>query len=158
MRLAGIATLEEAQAFAPLFIAKWNTRFALPPRDAEDAHRPWTQTPGALDDMPARREERTLSKALTFSSGAMMYCVGTPGPGIALRCARVTLHHFADGSMKVHYKTRILPWTAVKALNVPSPSEDEKTIGPRIDALIAASASQPRAPAPIPQGCGQTAG
>ena len=158
MRLAGIATLEEAQAFAPLFIARWNTRFALPPRDPEDAHRPWTKTPEALDDMLARREERTLSKALTFSSGATMYCVKTPGPGIALRGARVTLHHFADGGMHVHYKTRILPWTAVKALNVPPSLADEKTIGPRIDAIIAASASQSRAPAPSPQGCGQTAG
>ena len=154
MRLAGICTLEQAQTFAPLFIARWNAKFAIPPRDPEDAHRPWTGTPEALDEVLARREERTLSKALTFSSGARMYCIKTTGPGIALRGARVTLLHFADGGMKVHYKTRVLPWTAVKAVNVPSPLEDDKTIGARMDALIAANASLSRAQPSIPQGCG----
>ena len=62
----------------------------------------------------------------------MLYCVHTSGPGIALRGARVTLLHFADGGMKVHYKTKVLPWTAVKPAN----------------------ASQHRAQPSIPQGCG----
>ena len=154
MRLAGICTIEQAQAFAPLFMARWNAKFALPPRDLEDAHRPWTGTPEALDEVLARREERTLSKALTFSSGAVMYGIKATGPGIALRGARVTLMHFADGGMKVHYKTRVLPWTALKAIHAPSPLEDDKTIGARMDALVAASASQPRAASPSPQGYG----
>ncbi len=154
MRLADICTLEQAQAFAPLFMARWNSKFVLPPRDPEDAHRLWTGTPEALDEILARREERILSKALTFSSGAMMYCIKITGPGIALRGARVTLLHFADGSMKVRYKTRVLSWTAVKTVSVPTPLEDDKTIGARIDALIAASASQPRAQPSIQQGCG----
>ena len=154
MRLAGICTLEQAQAFVPLFMASWNAKFALPPQGLEDAHRPWSGTPEALDEVLARREERTLSKALTFSSGAMLYCIKTSGPGIALRGARVTLLHFANGGMKVQYKTRVLPWTAVKAVDVPSPLEDDKTIGARIDALIAASASQPRAASSSPQRCG----
>ena len=154
MRLAGICTLEQAQAFVPLFMARWNAKFALPPQGLEDAHRPWTGTPEALDEVLARREQHTLSKALTFSSGAVMYCIKTTGPGIALRGAHVTLLHFADGGMKVQYKTRVLPWTAVKAVDVPSPLEDDKTIGARIDALIAASASQPRAASSSPQGCG----
>ena len=154
MRLAGVCTLAEAQAFAPLFMAKWNRRFAKPPLAEEDAHRPWTGTSEALDEVLARREERTLSKALTFSSGAMMYCVKTAGPGIALRGARVTLYHFANGSMQVHYKNRILPCTPFRTLAVPTPLEDDKTIGARMDALIATIAIQPRARTLIPQVCG----
>ena len=49
---------------------------------------------GALDEALARREERVLSKALTFSVGGKVCCVKTNGPGTALRGARVTLLHF----------------------------------------------------------------
>ena len=102
--------------------------------------------------------ERVIPRRVGAEWLCLRYCVKTPGPGIALRGARVTLHHFADGSMNVHCKTGILPWTAVNTLNVPSPLANEKTIGPRIDAIIAAGAGKPCAQAPISQGCGQTAG
>jgi len=66
MRLKGISSIEEAQAFTPAFIAAWNEKFAVPPRDSQDAHRPWTKGADALEEALARREERVLSKALTF--------------------------------------------------------------------------------------------
>src|SRR5208282_397763 len=62
----------------------------------------------ALDEALARREERTLSKALTFSAGGAVHCVRTSGAGIALRGAKVTLFHFMDGAMRVRYKNRTL--------------------------------------------------
>ena len=90
--------------------------------------------------MLARREERVLSKALTFRAGRSMYCVKTSGPGTALRGARVTLLHYMDGSMREHYKDRILACTAYKTLPVVSEAEDEKTIYARVDRLVAAAA------------------
>jgi hypothetical protein len=54
--------------------------------------------------MLAPRQERVLSKALTFRTGGSMYCVKTSGPGTALRGARVTLLYYIDGSIRVHYK------------------------------------------------------
>ena len=66
----------------------------------------------ALEDDLARREERTLTKALTFSLAGTRYCVGTNGTGSALRRAKVTLYHFVGGGMAVHYKDRVLPVTA----------------------------------------------
>jgi hypothetical protein len=76
------------------------------------AHRPWIGTEDALDDLLARREERVVSKALTFSSAGTKYCVKTDGPGIALRGAKVILHHAIGGGMTVHYKRRLLAVTA----------------------------------------------
>jgi len=140
MRLHGIASMEAANAFAPTFIAIWNEKFAVPARDTTSAHRPWTKTSEALEDTLARREERVLSKALTFRSSGAMYCVRTPGPGTALRGATVTLHHFIGGGMTVHYKDRILPVTAYGKYPVPDPAEDEKTIDVRLDAIVAAQA------------------
>ena len=136
MRLAGISSIAAAQAFVPRFMEMWNTRFAVVARDAIPAHRPWTGTPDALDEVLARREERALSKALTFRAGGKMYCVKTSGPGIALRGARITLHHLMDGTLRVRYKDRILPCTAFRTLPGPSPAEDEKTLDVRLDAII----------------------
>lgn len=154
MRLEGISSLEEAQAFAPRYIEIWNDRFAVAPRDPADAHRPWTRGPLALDEALARREERVLSKALTFSAEGTRYCVKTAGAGIAMRGARVTLRHFLDGSLQVSYKDRILTCTAFRQLPRPSPAEDEKTLDARVEAVIAASALKAAAPPPGQRGCG----
>ena len=156
MRLRGISSMAAAQAFVPVFIALWNARFARPPRDAQDAHHPWTDAGAALDEALARREERTLSKALTFSAGGAVHCVRTPGPGMALRGAKVTLLHFMDGAMSVRYKDRAMPTTLVRSQNGPGPAEDEKTIDARIAAIIAAQRAA--AKTPVPRGCGQPAG
>jgi transposase len=142
MRLRGIATIAEAEAYLPEFMAAWNRKFAVNPRDASSAHRPWAGSAADLDAVLARREERVLSKALTFRAGGSMYCVKTAGPGTALRGARVTLHHHQDGTMRVHYKDRVLACTAYKKLPVASVAEDEKTIDARVDQLVAAAASE----------------
>src|SRR4249920_582185 len=103
MRLRGIATMAEAEAYLPVFMAAWNQKFAVDPRDTASAHRPWTGSAADLDAALARREERVLSKSLTFRAGGSMYCVKTAGPGTALRGAKITLHHHQDGTMRVHY-------------------------------------------------------
>ena len=54
MRLRGISTIEAAQAFVPAFMAAWNARFERPPRDPQDAHRPWSGGSEALDLLMAR--------------------------------------------------------------------------------------------------------
>lgn len=148
MRLEGISTIAAAQAFAPTFLAKWNAKFAVPPRESENAHRPWEESLDALEEALARREERTLSKALTFSAAGAVHCVKTSGPGIALRGVKVTLLHLLEGQMRVRYKNRSLSCTRVRPLPTPSPAEDEKTLDVRVDALVAArkAAVQPAAP------------
>ncbi len=108
------------------------------PRDAADAHRPWTDTPDGLEDRLARREERTLSKALTFRANGTVYCVRTKGPGTALRGVKVELRHRLGGDMTGHYKDRILPVTACRTYPMPDPAEDEKTIDLRLDAIVSA--------------------
>jgi transposase len=148
MRLEGISTIAAAQAFAPTFLAKWNAKFAVPPRESENAHRPWEESLDALEEALARREERTLSKALTFSAAGAVHCVKTSGPGIALRGVKVTLLHLLEGQMRVRYKNRSLSCTRVRPLPTPSPAEDEKSLDVRVDALVAArkAAVQPAAP------------
>ena len=65
LRLAGVSTIEAANAFLPAFMADHNARFAKEPRRPEDLHRP---APGAadLDEILVVREERTVSASLTL--------------------------------------------------------------------------------------------
>jgi transposase len=154
MRLAGVCDIAGAQAFAEGFIALWNAKFARPPLQIVDAHRPWMQGAHTLDEALARREQRTLSKALTFSAGGKLYCVKTDGPGTALRGARVTLLHFQDGGMRIDYKNRSLPYTHFKTNPGPDPAQDEKTLDARMAEIVAANSARSQAQPVSPQGRG----
>jgi hypothetical protein len=139
MRLRNINSMPAAQAFFPSFMLKWNERFAVEPSDKVPAHRPWTKTNDALELLLARREDRILSKALTFSYGGTKYCVKTSGPGTAMRGAKVLVHHFTDGRLHVTYKERVLALTAYGTYPVPDAAVDEKTLDTRLDAIVAAA-------------------
>jgi transposase len=152
MRLRNISSMEAANGFSSTFIESFNQRFAGPPRDDASAFRPWMDTPEALDAALARREERVLSKALTFSSAGTKYCVNTGGPGTALRGAKVILHHFVGGGMAVHYKNRVLPVTAYASYPVPDPVEDEKTLDARLDAIIVSQRDRVAPSVPLGRG------
>jgi transposase len=137
MRLAGVSGIAAGDAFLKGFMARHNARFAVEPRDVSDAHRPWASGTDALDEVLARRQERMLSRTLTFRAAGGMHCVKTSGPGTALRGAKVTLLHFQDGRMQVRYKDRTLPFTTYKSVADPTEVEDGKTIDARVDAAVA---------------------
>jgi transposase len=137
MRLAGIADMAAAQAFLPGFMVRHNRRFAVEPKSAEDAHKPWTEGIAAFDAALAEHQPRTLSKALTFSAGGAVHCIRTRDAGIALRGAKITVRHYLDGRMDVLFKDRVLAYTTVRKLSRASPIEDDKTIDSRLDEIIA---------------------
>lgn len=138
MRLRGICSMVEGQAFLAEFMHLWNTRFVVEPRDPRSAHRAWTKTTDELDLALASREERTLSKSLTFSYGGTKYCVNTRGPGTAMRGGKVLVHRLINGRLHVTYKDRVLLLTAYGTYPVPDPATDEKTLDARVEAIIAA--------------------
>jgi transposase len=140
MRLAGIDDMAAAQVFLPGFMARHNRRFAVAPRDPEDAHKPWTGGIAALDAALAQHEPRTLSKALTFSAGGAVHCIKTRDAGIAFRGAKITVRHYLDGRMDVLFKDRLLPYTTVRKLPRATAVEDDKTIDARLDEIITKTA------------------
>ena len=137
MRLKAISSIAEAEAFLPEFIAWWNGRFAIPPREAAVAMRPWTGDAGALEDALAIREERVLSKALSFRARGQLYAIKSKGPGLALRGTKVTLLYRLDGTMKVLWRERALDYTAFGPSRAQAPAESAKSLGHRLDTHIA---------------------
>ena len=149
LRLAGISDMAAAQAFLPGFMARHNAQFAVAPRDAEDAHKPWPHDGAALDAALARHETRVLSKALTFSAGGSRHCIKTRHAGIAFRGARVTVRHFLDGRMDVLFKQRTLAFTTFATLPGATAIEDDKTIDARLDQIIARGQQGTPLPGPV---------
>jgi hypothetical protein len=72
LRLAGAGTLAEGNALLPAFIANYNARFAKPPANSKDLHRPM-RAGGDLDDTFAWKEEPTLSRALTLQYDKVLF-------------------------------------------------------------------------------------
>jgi hypothetical protein len=72
LRLAGAATLAAGNALLPAFIADYNARFAKPPANKKDLHRP-LHARDDLEDAFAWKEERTLSQALTLQYDKVIF-------------------------------------------------------------------------------------
>ncbi|CAH8211373.1 hypothetical protein VAE122_2960464 [Vibrio aestuarianus] len=75
MRLQGINTIEEANAWLPYFIEDFNRRFAKPANYPKDLHRPVRESLDELDDTFAWQTTRKLSKSLTFQYDKMLYLI-----------------------------------------------------------------------------------
>jgi transposase len=107
LRLRSICSMEEANQFVPEFIADYNSRFALSPRSAEDAHRPLSPKED-LDRILALCERRTLSKNLTVSYNSRIYQVTTKRAAYTMRGAHVEVREAATGEVSIEYKGKAL--------------------------------------------------
>src|SRR3984893_3864027 len=102
LRLAGAASLAQGNALLPAFIADYNARFAKPPANSKDLHRP--MRPGDdLDDAFAWKEERTLSRALTLQYDKVLFILEPGDQAKAAIGKRVTVVDYPDGRLSIRY-------------------------------------------------------
>lgn len=120
MRLKGISSMEEANAYLPEFIKSLNVRFGVEAAKSEDAHRELKNF-DRLDTIFAKKEERKLSKNLTFQYGRTLYLVETKTPN-RLRHATVEISHLEGHPLRVRHGETVLSYRAWKDTN------DEKPI------------------------------
>ena len=103
LRLAGAASLAAGNALLPGFIAAYNARFAKPPVNAKDLHRP-LRVGEDLDDAFAWKEERTLSRALTLQYDKVLFILEPSEPAKAAIGKRVTVVDYPDGRLSIRYR------------------------------------------------------
>jgi hypothetical protein len=103
LRLAGAATLAEGNALLPAFIADYNARFAKPPANQKDLHRP-LRGGDDLDDAFAWKEERTLSQALTLQYDKILFILEPTDQAKAAIGKRVSVVDCPDGRLAIRYK------------------------------------------------------
>jgi transposase len=109
MRLRGISSMAAGNAYEAEFREKFNARFAVAPRSAEDAHRPLLPQ----DDL-ARiltvQELRVLSKNLTLQYDKVIYQIYTSRPTYALRNAQVVVRENRHGEITIEYQGKPLQY------------------------------------------------
>jgi transposase len=110
MRLLGINTMQQGNAYLPEFITDFNARFAVQPRSSLDAHRPLL-THQNLDQILAWQETRLVSKNLTVQFKNVVYQIQTDRPAYAWHNAQVNICQDALGQVVILYKNIPLDYT-----------------------------------------------
>jgi len=113
MRLAGINNMAEANAWLPAYIADYNQRFSVVPKDPQDAHLPYQGTAEELMRTLSVQMIKTLSKNLSCQHQGELRQVETSGTGLALRGAKVALHQHFDGTRELRWRNRKLSYTSM---------------------------------------------
>ena len=73
MRLEGICSIEQANAWLPYFIEQFNLKFAKMAFNPKDLHRTVTETAEELDDIFTWREPRRVTNSLTITYDKCVY-------------------------------------------------------------------------------------
>ena len=100
MRLANIQSMDEANAFLPSFLKDYNKRFAVSPAEAEDAHMP-VRKKQDLKLIFTSREDRKLSKNLTFHYDCVLYQIYEPNLVNRLKNQKVEIRISPEREMQV---------------------------------------------------------
>ena len=115
MRLRGISTMAEGNAYLNEFMDSYNQKFAVQPFLKEDAHRPLLKSENLLDIL-VLRETRTLSKNLEFAYKNQLYQIRIERPPYCLRYVKVTVLENWDGKIRVYYRDRQLQFEVIQRL------------------------------------------
>ncbi len=132
MRLLGISSMEEGNAYLPEFMEDFNQRFAVARRSDHDAHRPLLLTDN-LDQILTWQETRMLSKNLTIQFRKVVYQVQTDRPTYALRKAKVTVCLDADDKITILYKNKEVGYKIFKKQAKQSEVLSSKDLDAKVD-------------------------
>jgi hypothetical protein len=102
LRLAGARTLAEGNALLSAFTADYNARFAKPPANKKDLHRP-LRAGDDLEDAFAWREQRRLSQALTLQYDKVIFILEPTEQAKAAIGKYVTVFDYPDGRLAIRY-------------------------------------------------------
>ena len=109
MRLEGLSTIAEANAFLPVYMARHNQRFAKVAFDPRDLHRPLA----AHDDLKAEmvwREQRTVTSALTLHYHQALFILEPTAVSRPLAGKRVDVCEYPDGCLEIRHGENVLPY------------------------------------------------
>lgn len=109
MRLAGIATMEEANRFVAGYLPIYNRRFSVHPAQAADLHRPISKGVD-LQGVLCLKTERALHKDFTVAHNRTLYQIQDN-----VRTARVTVEERLDGSLRITHQGQRLRYREVAA-------------------------------------------
>ncbi len=115
LRLRGISSISEANAYLPEFIKSHNMKFSVDPKNMLDIHRKLSEKQICdLDVILSYKEYRTLSKNLEFSYFNTIYQIKSCGIGYNLRRAKVIVCRKITGEIIVMRNNKELKYSIIK--------------------------------------------
>ena len=110
MRLAGVSSIEEANAFLETFLPGYNERFAIAAKKQGDLHRP---LPEAVDlrEIFCLKATRTINNGYIVKWRGRMFLI--ENPSIAMRRRKVTVMEHFDGKIAIKFNGRYLEFREV---------------------------------------------
>ena len=121
LRVRQIRSLGDANHFLETeFLAFWNTRFTVPPREATDAHRPLP--PGVdLGQLFADTEARVIGNDFTFRFQRRVYQIEARDADGAMPQRPLLVEQRLDGTLRFRWRGRYLLPTPLLAPPRPAP-------------------------------------
>jgi transposase len=109
MRLEGLSSIAEANAFLAAHIVRHNAQFARPAFDNRDLHRPLAPHDD-LRSIMVWQEQRTVTAALTLHYNKVMFILEPSDLARTLARKRVTVCEYPDGRLEIEHEGHVLPY------------------------------------------------
>ena len=144
LRLAGISSLADGNAFLPGFVADYNARFGKVPANPKDLHRPMSPR-DQLDDEFTWQVERTLSQSLTLQYDKVLFLVEPSETAQSAIGKRVTVVDYPDGRIVIRYQGAELAYRTFDKLRKVNQAAivDNKRLGSLLEMIKAYQDTQP---------------
>ena len=116
MRLEGICSIAEANAWLPCFIEQFNQKFAKCARNSKNLHRPLTESHLELDDIFTWQEPRKVTKNLTLTYDKCIYLLEPTELNHKLAGQYISFLEYPDGTVALMHEGRKLNYSIFNKL------------------------------------------
>jgi hypothetical protein len=137
MRLLNIGAIEEANAFLPEFMKKYNDKFGQNPVCVEDAHIIFTESEEVLDLILSTSCERMVTKNLEISYKNQIFQIKNQGKGRRiLQKALVEVREQHTGEIAILFGEKSLEYQCIPQDRKPTIIVDVKEIEAVMDDIV----------------------
>ncbi|MEX5381367.1 ISNCY family transposase, partial [Acinetobacter towneri] len=117
MRLEGIYSIEQANAWLPCFIEQFNRKFANMAFNPKDLHRTVTETAEELDDVFTWREPRRVTNSLTITYDKCVYLLENTEENKRLIGKYLEFLEYPDGTVAIEHQGRKINYSIFDKLS-----------------------------------------
>lgn len=116
MRLEGICSIAEANAWLPCFIEQFNQKFAKCARNSKNLHRPLTESAAELEDIFTWQEPRKVTKNLTITYDKCIYMLEPTALNHKLVGQYISFLEYPDGTVAIMHEGRKINYSVFNKL------------------------------------------
>lgn len=116
MRLEGISSIAEANAWLPCFIEHFNQKFAKCARNSKNLHRPLTESDVELEDIFTWQEPRKVTKNLTITYDKCIYLLEPTELNHKLVGQYISFLEYPDGTVAIMHEGRKINYSVFNKL------------------------------------------